>query len=87
VEQGRAAAALPPKPKVMSLSKFSDALAKLGLETDGEYMDAPLHFQFRDGLHSVAISGTYEEALESLTTYELPLSPCPPDCDCREDAE
>jgi hypothetical protein len=77
-------AALPPKlpPKSMLSAEFKRRLSKLGLSTDWSFVDAPDHRQFQSGLHSLAFTGTFEEMLTQVSG-EMPLVPCPEDCDCR----
>ncbi|HKV44611.1 MAG TPA: hypothetical protein VJT32_08060 [bacterium] len=77
-------AAAPVKPvREMSRARFVEALAKLNLEVaDSQYVDAPAGFRFQGGTHTLAITGTYEEALVRVAS-ELPLLACPQDCDCQ----
>jgi hypothetical protein len=50
------------------------------------YVDAPEGHQFQSGLHSLAITGTYEEMLVRLVD-EMPVVACPEDCECRDQEE
>lgn len=85
VVEKHCAPTLPPKPpKTLTLGQFITEIEKLGLSTTGDFVDTPDGFHFPCDLHSLAVTGTYEEMLVQVRD-ELPLEACPQDCDCREE--